>query len=102
MKTPMLVRSFATLLLVGAMLSPISVPAFADGGKKHFNAGMKYEVSEQWDKAAEEFALAVETLARRAIDVAPLLTAQFPVDRAAEAFALAADRSRAMKVQIAF
>ena len=59
MKTPMLVRSFATLLLVGAMLSPISVPAFADGGKKHFNAGMKYEVSEQWDKAAEEFALAV-------------------------------------------
>ncbi len=36
------------------------------------------------------------------IDVAPLLTAHFPVDRAAEAFALAADRSRAMKVQIAF
>lgn len=50
----------------------------------------------------EEFALAVDTLARRAIDVAPLLTAQFPVDRAAEAFALAADRSKAMKVQIAF
>ena len=50
----------------------------------------------------EEFAPAVETLARRAIDVAPLLTAQFPVDRAAEAFALAADRLRAMKVQIAF
>ena len=50
----------------------------------------------------EEFVLAVETLARRAIDVGPLLTAQFPVDRAAEAFALAADRSRAMKVQIAF
>ena len=50
----------------------------------------------------EEFALAVETLARRAIDVAPLLTAQFPIDRAAEAFALAADRSRAMKVQLTF
>lgn len=50
----------------------------------------------------EEFTLAVETLARRAIDVAPLLSAQFPIDRAAEAFALAADRSRAMKVQIAF
>jgi L-idonate 5-dehydrogenase len=49
-----------------------------------------------------EFALAVETLARRAIDVAPLLTAQFPVERAGEAFALAADRSRAMKVQLAF
>lgn len=49
-----------------------------------------------------EFALAVATLARRAIDVAPLLTARFPVEKAAEAFALAADRSRAMKVQISF
>lgn len=50
----------------------------------------------------EEFALAVETLARRAVDVAPLLTAQFPVERAREAFDLASDRSRAMKVQLAF
>ncbi|HWT08298.1 MAG TPA: L-idonate 5-dehydrogenase [Roseomonas sp.] len=50
----------------------------------------------------EEFALAVETLARRAIDVAPLLTAQFPVQDAVAAFELAADRGRAMKVQIAF
>ncbi len=49
-----------------------------------------------------EFGLAVATLGRRAIDVAPLLTARFPVDRAAEAIDLAADRSRAMKVQIAF
>ena len=59
MKTPVFVRSFTALLLIGAMLSPISAAAFADGGKKHFNAGMKYEVSEQWDKAAEAFALAV-------------------------------------------
>ncbi len=49
-----------------------------------------------------EFAMAVEALARRAVDVAPLLTAAFPVERAAEAFELAADRARAMKVQIAF
>jgi L-idonate 5-dehydrogenase len=49
-----------------------------------------------------EFAMAVEALAARRIDVAPLLTERFPVERAAEAFALAADRSRAMKVQIAF
>lgn len=49
-----------------------------------------------------EFDLAVEALARRAIDPAPLLTAAFPVERAREAFDLAADRSRAMKVQIAF
>lgn len=50
----------------------------------------------------EEFALAVEILARRAIDPTPLLTAALPVDRAQEAFDLAADRGRAMKVQIAF
>ena len=50
----------------------------------------------------EEFLLAIETLARRAIDPAPLLTAAFPIDRAQDAFELAADRTRAMKVQIAF
>ncbi|WP_198373174.1 zinc-binding dehydrogenase, partial [Roseomonas rosulenta] len=49
-----------------------------------------------------EFAMAVEALAARRIDVASLLTERFPIERAAEAFALAADRSRAMKVQIAF
>ncbi|MBP0463216.1 L-idonate 5-dehydrogenase [Roseomonas sp. PWR1] len=49
-----------------------------------------------------EFAMAVEALAARRIDVAPLLTERFPIDRAVEAFELAADRSRAMKVQIAF
>lgn len=49
-----------------------------------------------------EFAMAVEALAKRAVDVAPLLTERFPIDRAVEAFDLAADRSRAMKVQIAF
>ena len=49
-----------------------------------------------------EFAMAVEALAKRAVDVAPLLTERFPIDRAVEAFDLAANRSRAMKVQIAF
>lgn len=49
-----------------------------------------------------EFAMAVEALGARRIDVAPLLSERFPIERAAEAFALAADRTRAMKVQIAF
>jgi L-idonate 5-dehydrogenase len=49
-----------------------------------------------------EFAMAVEALARRAVDVAPLLTARFPLAEATAAFELAGDRSRAMKVQIAF
>ncbi len=49
-----------------------------------------------------EFALAVDVLARGAIDIAPLLTATLPLDRAGEAFALASDRARAMKVQLGF
>jgi L-idonate 5-dehydrogenase len=36
------------------------------------------------------------------IDLSPLLTASIPVERAVEAFDLAADKSRAMKVQLAF
>lgn len=50
----------------------------------------------------EEFALAVDVLARGAIDVRPLLTVTLPMDQARDAFELAADRRRAMKVQIAF
>ena len=41
-----------------AMLSPATALAFGDG-KKHFQAGMKQETAEAWDKAVEEFALAV-------------------------------------------
>ena len=47
------------LLLMIALLSPVSVLAVNNDGKKHFKQGMKHEVAEQWDKAAEEFALAV-------------------------------------------
>ncbi len=50
----------------------------------------------------EEFALAVDVLARGAIDPTPLLTATMPVAEAVAAFELAADKSRAMKVQLAF
>lgn len=48
-----------------------------------------------------EFEQAVDLLARGAIDVAPLLTEIVPVDQAERAFALASDRGRAMKVQLA-
>jgi general secretion pathway protein D len=58
MKTSIHVRVFVTLLLVGSMLAPITALGFVDG-RKHFQEGMKFEASEQWDKAAEEFALAV-------------------------------------------
>lgn len=50
----------------------------------------------------EEFALAVTLLARRLVDVRPLISATMPFTEARAAFDLAGDRSRAMKVQLAF
>ncbi len=50
----------------------------------------------------EEFALAVDLMGKGLIDVKPLVTATLPVERAREAFELASDRTRAMKVQLAF
>ncbi len=50
----------------------------------------------------EEFALGVELLAKGLIDVKPLISATLPFTRAKEAFELASDRSRAMKVQLSF
>ena len=52
------VRFTLTALLVFTMLSPTAILAMGDG-KKHFKAGVKAEYSEDWDKAAESFALAV-------------------------------------------
>ena len=51
---------------------------------------------------AEEFALAAEVIGAGRINVAPLLTEVLPMARAVQAFDLAGDRSRAMKVQLAF
>ncbi|MDQ3129589.1 MAG: hypothetical protein M3Q99_02360 [Acidobacteriota bacterium] len=51
------IRFSISLLLVISMLSPIAV--LAGDGKKFFKEGMKAEVAEQWDKAVEQFALAV-------------------------------------------
>jgi L-idonate 5-dehydrogenase len=50
----------------------------------------------------EEFALAVDCIARGAIDVLPLLTETVPIEEAARAFALASDRNRAIKVHLGF
>jgi L-idonate 5-dehydrogenase len=49
-----------------------------------------------------EFALAVELMGRGQIDVKPLLSATVPFRNAREAFDLAQDRSRAVKVQLIF
>ena len=58
MKRSAHVSFFVTLLLIFSMLSPVAAAGFVDG-KKHFKDGMKYEANETWDKAVEEFALAV-------------------------------------------
>ena len=49
-----------------------------------------------------EFALAVDLVASGRIDVAPLLSAVIPVSEAVAAFDLALDKSRSIKVQLAF
>jgi L-idonate 5-dehydrogenase len=50
----------------------------------------------------EEFAQAAGLIARREIDLRPLITATRPLAEAEAAFALAADRRAAMKVQLDF
>ena len=49
-----------------------------------------------------EFGWAVDLISNRRVDMRPLLTASYPVEQAVEAFQFAADKSRAMKVQINF
>lgn len=59
MKIREYIRFSLGLVLMLALLSPVSVLAMNGDGKKHFKQGMKHENAEQWDRAAEEFALAV-------------------------------------------
>lgn len=49
-----------------------------------------------------EFALAVDLINRRRVDLEPLLTGTYPLEEAVTAFEAAGDRSRSMKVQLAF
>lgn len=50
----------------------------------------------------EEFAIAVDLMRKGLIDVKPLITHSFPLSEYASAFAMASDRSKAMKVQLEF
>jgi L-idonate 5-dehydrogenase len=50
----------------------------------------------------DEFALAVDLINNRRVDVKPLLTGIYPMDEAVAAFEIAGDRTQSMKVQIAF
>ncbi|HVF55632.1 MAG TPA: secretin N-terminal domain-containing protein, partial [Pyrinomonadaceae bacterium] len=51
-------RSFVALLMV-AMLLASPLVALAKKGEKNYKRGLEYETAQQWDKAAQEFALAV-------------------------------------------
>src|SRR5438876_8362615 len=51
-------HSIVALVIVTCMLAvPVSV--FGKKGKDNFNQGMKYEQAQQWEKAAQEFTLAL-------------------------------------------
>jgi len=61
MKRPSKTTFFVSLFLMASMLMPLPAMAYgyADNGKSHFNKGMDYEHHEEWDRAVEEYALAV-------------------------------------------
>jgi L-idonate 5-dehydrogenase len=87
------VRSGGTIVQIGV------------GG--NFTLPMNVLVAKEFDlrgsfRFHEEFDWAVAMIGSGAVDLSPLLTASFPVECAVEAFDLAADKSRAMKVQLAF
>jgi len=58
MKKTNRMRFFTTLLIVLCLLSPTAVLAVGEG-KKRFKQGLKHEAAQEWDKAAEQFAMAV-------------------------------------------
>ena len=58
MKSTLHARSFAALLMIFCLLfAPIS--ALAKKGEKNYKRGLQYEAAQQWEQAAQEFALAV-------------------------------------------
>lgn len=72
-----------------------------------FTLPMNVVVAKEFDlrgsfRFHEEFDWAVAMIGSGQIDLSPLLTATIPVDRALEAFDLAADKSQAIKVQLDF
>src|SRR4051812_2210362 len=58
MKTSVRMRSLASLLVVFCLLAA-PMTAFAKKGDKNYKQGLQYEAAQQWERAAQEFTLAV-------------------------------------------
>src|ERR1051325_3011781 len=58
MKNNNRIRTLISLVLAISLLA-LPMTAFAKKGDKNFKRGMQYEEAQQWDKAAQEFTLAV-------------------------------------------
>ena len=58
MKNNTRIRALISLILAISILS-LPITAFGKKGDKNFKRGMDYEKSQQWDKAAQEYTLAV-------------------------------------------
>src|SRR5215471_20456739 len=58
MRNIMRIRRLISLVLAISLMS-LPLTAFAKKGEKNFKRGMELEAAQQWDKAAQEFTLAV-------------------------------------------
>lgn len=58
MKTTNRRYSIIALVIIACLLA-VPVTAFGKKGRDHYNNGMKYEQAQQWEKAAQEFTLAL-------------------------------------------
>ena len=87
------VKPRGTIVQVG-VTGDITIPLNALVGKE-----IVWRGSQRFDR---EFAEAVALISSRAIDVRPIITHAFPLEKAVEAFEQAGDRSVACKVQITF
>src|SRR5215217_3038678 len=58
MKNNTRIRTLISLVLAISLLA-LPITAFGKKGDKNFKRGMQYEEAQQWDKAAQEFTLAV-------------------------------------------
>jgi L-idonate 5-dehydrogenase len=87
------IKPRGTIVQVG-VTGDITIPLNALVGKEIIWRG-----SQRFDR---EFAQAVDLISSRAIDVRPIISHNFSLDQAVEAFEQASDRSVACKVQITF